>query len=250
MPKLVFLGTATNIPDEKHENTHFILVGKNRMVLVDGPGNPYARIKMAGLDVDALTDIVLTHFHPDHVSGIPLLLMALGLSGRSDPLTIYANQHCLDLTQQVLEFYNWDKWHNFPVTFITIPDEEMVEVLKDEQFSIFSSPVKHYIPALGLRFEFHESGKVLAYSGDTAPVESLQGLAHGADILVHEAAGAAEGHSSARQAGELAQQAQVKSLQLVHYPVGGFDYQVLVDEAKEVFQGEVIMAEDFSQLEF
>ena len=43
MPKLVFLGTATNIPDETHENSHFAIVGKDRMVLIDGPGNPYSR---------------------------------------------------------------------------------------------------------------------------------------------------------------------------------------------------------------
>jgi ribonuclease Z len=250
MPRLVFLGTATNIPDEKHENTHMVLVGDQRMVLIDGPGNPYARMKMAGLDVDALTDIVLTHFHPDHVSGIPLLLMALGLSGRSEPLAIYANAHCLDFTEQVLEFYSWDKWHNFPVTFHTIPEDELVEVINHTEFSIFTSPVKHYVPALGIRIEFNHSGKVFAYSGDTAPTESLLGLAGNADVLVHEAAGAGEGHSSARQAGEIAQQAHAKSLQLIHYPVGGFEYHTLADEAKQVYQGEVTMAEDFSEIEF
>jgi ribonuclease Z len=110
--------------------------------------------------------------------------------------------------------------------------------------------VNHYIPAIGLRIEFKGSGKVFAYSGDTAPVASLLTLAKEADILVHEAAGAAPGHSSARQAGELARDAKVKALQLVHYPVGGFPYHTLIDEAKDAYNGPVVMAEDFDEFEF
>jgi ribonuclease Z len=251
MPKLVFLGTATNIPDEKHENTHMVLVGNSRTVLIDGPGNPYARLKKAGLDPDSLTDIVLTHFHPDHVSGIPLLLMALGLSGRRQPLGIYANEHCLKYVQQVLEFYGWEKWHDFPVHFSTIEENAFFKVLDDDEFAILSSPVVHYVPALGLRVEFKGSGKVLAYSGDTAPVQSVVDLAKEADVLIHEAAGAEpKGHSSAQQAGEIAQKANAKGLYLIHYPVGGYPYHELVGEAKRAFGGPVTMAEDLMEIEF
>lgn len=250
MPKLVFLGTATNIPDEKHENTHMLLVTENRMVLIDGPGNPYSRIKKAGLDVDLLTDIVLTHFHPDHVSGVALLLMALGLSGRTEPLDIYTNSHCLNYMKQLLEFYDWEKWHHFPVTFHTAPEEELTLLFKDEEMAIYSSPVNHFVPALGLRIELNHARKIIAYSGDTAPTASLCGLAQNADVLIHEAGGASAGHSSALQAGELASEANVEKLYLVHYPVGDFPYQTLVDEAKKAFSGPVFMAEDFWEIEF
>lgn len=250
MPKLVFLGTATNIPDESHENSHMALVGQNRMVLIDGPGNPFSRIKKAGLDIGALTDIILTHFHPDHVSGIPLLMMAMGLSGRQSSLNLYANAHCMNFAQQVLEFYDWDKWHNFSVRFQEIDELELVKLIEDDEFTIFASPVKHYIPAVGLRIEFNHTGKVLAYSGDTAPVDSLFRLAQNADVLIHEAAGEDPGHSSARQAAELAQEANVKSLYLIHYPVGGYPYHELIAEAQKVFNGPVFMAEDFDEIEF
>jgi ribonuclease Z len=251
MPKLVLLGTATNVPDEKHENTHMVLVGSNRTVLIDGPGNPYARLKMAGLDPNSLTDIFLTHFHPDHASGIPLLLMALGLSGRHQPLNIFANAHCLNYARQVLEFYGWDKWHDFPVHFNTVEEKEFFHVLDDDEFTIFSSPVVHYVPALGLRVEFKGSGKVLAYSGDTAPVQNVVELARDADVLIHEAAGAQpQGHSSALQAGEIAQKAKAKELYLIHYPVGDFNYQTLVGEAQKAYDGAVTMAEDFLEIEF
>ena len=250
MPKLVILGTATNIPDEHHENTHMVLVSKQRMVLIDGPGNPYSRMKQAKLKVEDLTDIIMTHFHPDHVSGIPLLLMALGLSGRTADLTIYANAHCMKFMKQLLVDFEWENWHSFHVNFIELPEEEMFLALEDEELQIFTSPVKHFIPALGLRVQFKESGKVLAYSGDTALTDSLYPLAHQADVLIHEAAGASEEHCSAGQAGTVASSAGVGKLILVHYPVGEFNYQSLVQEAGEMFNGPIEMAEDFDELDF
>lgn len=250
MPKLVILGTATNVPDETHENTHMALFGENRLVLIDGPANPYSRLLQAKLPVDQLSDIIMTHFHPDHVAGIPLLLMALGLSGRKKPLKIYGNDHCLKNMQDLLVAFEWENWHSFDVEFYLVPDKNLHLLLDEEEFKVFSSPVKHFIPALGLRIEFKKSGKILAYSGDTAPTESLFGLSQNADVLIHEAAGESVGHSSAAQAGQLAKQASVNSLYLVHYPVGGFKYQKLVNEAANFFPGKIIMAEDFDILEF
>jgi len=249
MPKLYFLGTATNVPDENHENTHFALVGENRVILIDGPANPYSRMLQAKIDVSNLTDIVMTHFHPDHVAGIPLLLMSMGLSGRKEPLNIYANKHCMDNMHDLLEAFEWKMWHFFPVELHILPEVSGYRILTCDEFSIYSTPVKHFIPTIGLRIEIAKSGKVIAYSGDTAPTDALFGLAKNADILIHEAAGESAGHSSARQAGELAARAEVKDLYLVHYPVGGYDYQQLAVEAGEVFKGKVVVAEDFDVIE-
>jgi ribonuclease Z len=67
-------------------------------------------------------------------------------------------------------------------------------------------------------------GRKLVVSGDTAPCEALRIAAHEADVLVHEATfidGDSEraretGHSTARQAAELAREAQARMLALVH----------------------------------
>jgi ribonuclease Z len=227
-----------------------VLAGEDRMVLIDGPANPYTRLMHANLDVNRLTDIIVTHFHPDHAAGIPLMLMAYGLSGRKDLMRIYANEHCMDFLLQFLNAFSWEMWHDFPVELITIPDEEMVLLIDSPEFKIFSSPVKHFVPAIGLRVEFPQSGKVFAYSGDTAPTPSLNALAQNADLLIHEAAGASVGHSSAEQAGVLAAQAKVDKLYLIHYPVGEFNYQSLVPEAGKFFDGPIAMAEDFDEFYF
>jgi ribonuclease Z len=75
MPKLIILGSSNSIPDEKHDNTHMVLLGKNSKILIDCPNNPIIRLQQVNINVLDLTDIILTHFHPDHVSGLPLLLI-------------------------------------------------------------------------------------------------------------------------------------------------------------------------------
>src|SRR5512137_873947 len=170
MAKLIFLGTSNAISDEKHENTHMVLVGQDRTVLIDCPNNPIRRLKKAGVELDDLSDLVLTHFHPDHVGGVPNFLMDLWLMGRKQPLVIHGLQHTLDRIESLMGFYGWTEWPGFfPVSFHRLPEQTMMPVLECEDFHIFASLVRHFIPDIGLRIEFPASGKVLAYSSDTEP---------------------------------------------------------------------------------
>jgi ribonuclease Z len=85
-------------------------------------------------------------------------------------------------------------------------------------------------------------GRKIVISGDTSPCEMLMHAAHDADLLVHEATFAEEelkrahqtGHSTARQAAQVARDAQVRLLALTHistrYPGGD-----LREEARSVF---------------
>jgi ribonuclease Z len=251
MAKLIILGSSNAIPDEHHENTHMAVAGDKNIVLIDCVSNPILRLPQAGIEFDALTDLILTHFHPDHVSGVPLLLMNMWLLGRKDPLNIYGLHHTLDRIEDLMGFYSWEDWPNFfPVVFHRLPQEEMTPVLENDEFRIIASPVRHMVPTIGLRLENVQSRTSVAYSCDTEPCEQVVRLANRVDFLIHEAAGAGVGHSSAAQAGEIASEAGVNGLYLIHYQTRGFDTQALIAEAQSKYAGKVALAEDFMQLEF
>lgn len=249
MPRVIILGSSNAIPSEDHENSHLALVGDDRLVLIDCVNNPIVRLRKAALDIADITDIVLTHFHPDHVSGVPLLLMNMWLLGRENGIRIYGLDYTLERLEKMMDLYGWKAWPDFfDVELHRIDDQELVQFQGNEQWRIYSSPVKHIIPNIGLRIEFLRSGKVFAYSGDTEPCEEVIRLAENADILVHEATGASWGHSDAAQAGEIATRAGAKDLYLIHYPNGMFKDEGLVIRAESTFAGKVGLAKDF--LEF
>lgn len=250
MPKLVILGSSNAIPDELHENTHMVIQGNQRSILIDCVNNPIVRLRQAKIDFDEITDMILTHFHPDHVSGVPSLLMNMWLLGRKKGIHIYGLAYTLDRIEKLMEFYDWGSWPRFyPVEFHRIPEVERALVMDTPEFKIQASPVHHLVPTIGLRIEFVEKNRTITYSCDTEPCQEVVRLAEGSDLLIHEASGATLGHSSAAQAGDIARQAEVGRLVLIHYPTGSYDTRTLAPEAARTFGGEVTLAEDFMVIE-
>ncbi len=250
MPRLVILGSASAVPDACHENTHMVLEGQHSTVLIDCNGRPLVNLERIGIGVEGVTDLILTHFHPDHVGGVPGLLMASWLVGRSEPLRIYGLHHCLQRVEDLMMAFHWDEWAGFfPVAFHHLPEREDILVLDNADFRITASPVRHYVPTIGLRMVIKETGFVLAYSSDTVPCPEVVRLAYGADLLIHEATGDEPlGHSSAEQAGAIAREAGVRKLGLIHYHVWHSDPTHLLEEARSTFGGEVFLCEDLVEI--
>jgi ribonuclease Z len=85
-------------------------------------------------------------------------------------------------------------------------------------------------------------GRKVVVSGDTAPCEMTRVAAHEAEVLVHDGSfaddelerAAETGHSTARQAAELAREAGVKLLALVHVS-SRYDVRDVLAQAREAF---------------
>src|SRR5690554_1754506 len=110
MARIHILGSAAAVSDADHDYTHFLLVGESSTVLVDCGSNPLGKIHNLGIDDAAIQDIILTHFHPDHVAGVPNMLMHMWLLGRQKALRFYALHHCANRVEDMMLFYSWDTW--------------------------------------------------------------------------------------------------------------------------------------------
>ncbi len=251
MPRLIVLGASNALGSERSANTHLALETEQRLILIDAVNDVVVRLRQAGVDPLRLTDLILTHFHPDHVAGVPSLLMDLWLLGRTEPLHVYGLEDTLARTQQMMTLFDWDSWPNFyPVYFHPFPVTELTLLFSDDEILVEAVQVKHMVPTIGLRVTFQQSDKVWAYSCDTEPCDAVLELAGGADVLFHEAAGPSFGHTSPAEAGAIARRAEVGALYLIHYDTFNDRDDELKTEAEATFGGPVHLAHDFMELQF
>lgn len=253
MSRLIVLGASNALASERSANTHMVIETPQRLLLIDAVDNPVVRLRQAGFDAPrTLTDVILTHFHPDHVGGFPTLLMDMWLLGRTQPLHVYGLQDTLMRVNKMLALYDWHTWPNFyEVHFHSLAEKpELVPILDASDVLVQAAAVKHIVPTIGLRVTFKDSKKIWAYSCDTEPCEAAVTLGGGADVFFHEASGDKYGHSSAAQAASIARRAEVGALYLIHYDTQQDRDDALRREAEAVFGAPVYLAKDFMTLDF
>jgi len=206
------------------------------------------RMLQAGVSIDEVDAIFLSHFHLDHCAEIPPFLFATKYPGfsRQKRLTLVGGTGIKEL------------FDNMNATFrqtIEMPESsfEIIE-LSDTRKSPFeinsikiqTAKVEHKPESRAFRFTAPD-GFSLVYSGDTDYSENLIDLSKQADILICESAlpdgEKVPGHLTPSMAGEIAARANVKKLVLTHfYPE--CDAYDLKKQCETKFQGTVILAKD------
>ena len=218
-----FLGTGSALTSAERTTTMLAVASGDAasgeaFFLVDCGGDAVQRLQQAGLDAAAIDAVVLTHEHPDHVGGFPLLIEKLWLLGRRAPIAVYGLAPTLAVARRLFEAFDTSGWKDLPpVEYHAVEATDGAAVFARGPFRVTAWPVNHPVPTVGLRFE--AGGRTAAYSCDTAPCAGVVELARGADLLVHEATGHLPGvHSSATEAAACAAEAGAGRLVLVHLP--------------------------------
>lgn len=227
--KLLLLGTGASVSDA-HRTVTMLAVqgdapdGRTSTLVIDCGGDVVQRLLAAGVNLETIDRVIVSHEHPDHASGFTLMLQKLWLSGRRRPVPVHGIAPALAQARRVLEAFDIEGWkeQGFPeVLWSEFPHEPGAAVFTDETWRITSAPADHPVPTAAFRIEHVPSGRVMAYSCDTAPDDRIVELARGAHLLVHEANGSMPGvHSSPEEAADIAARAAVQRLVLVHLPPG------------------------------
>ena len=217
MLRMTLLGVGTAVPDPDRENTHMVWESPEGLLLIDAGGSTYQRLLRASLDPLKLQGVFLTHSHADHINGLAVLLFQLALVGYQGRLPIYGNAPTLALARRVVEAFELET-HQAAVDWIEVAGGQQVP-LNATSYRLTTAETMHSRPCLALRFEDSASGRALVYSADTEPCDSVQALVQGATVLIHEATTPEPfaGHTTPRQAGQVAARAGAERLVLVHF---------------------------------
>ena len=245
MAELIVLGSAASVVDADHDTVSLVLRAREGAILIDCGGSPLYKLARLGIDMEEVRAAILTHRHADHIYGLPMLVQGLWLGGREAPLPIYGPQQALDRAQQLLELFDLAvREEMFALEWRPVPLRQGRRVLALGEVQITAAPTVHAgNDTLALRLEDTSTGRAVVYSADTEPCPALIQLAAGADLLLHEATGDHPGHSSPAEAAEVAREAGVAQLALIHYPVRGVDLEAWRRRAAG-FPGPVSLARD------
>jgi len=212
------LGSGAAFSDGSRTTTMLALEGPSGIVVVDCGGDVVQRLLAQGLDPLAVTALIVTHEHADHVGGLPLMLERLWIAGRRAPLPVIGIASAIAQAQRVHDAFDTSDWPDYPgMAPHVVPHTAGAVVLQNDDWRITGAPGAHSVPVIGLRCE-SAGGSVVAYSCDTTYDPVIVELARDADLLLHEAAGDTPIHASPAQAARVAHEAHVGQLILVHLP--------------------------------
>ena len=274
MSRLILLGTAGGpTPKKTRSGPSQIIVVDNRGYIVDC-GDGVARQMMIAGVFRTLRHVFITHHHSDHTADYGnLLLLAWG-----DTLTTPVDTWGPPPLQRITElFFEMNK----PDIDVRQRDEgrpplaPLVHahdvrrdgvVMKDDRVTVTCVTVEHPLVPAALAYRFDCPDRSIVFSGDTRKSDALVRLARGADILVHEALylpaapgapGSAlrkhvvDSHTTAEDAGRVAEEAGVKTLVLSHFvpsenpPVNDEEWEAA---ARTTYRGRIIVGKDLMEL--
>jgi len=282
--QVVMLGTGTPLPDPERSGPSVALVVNGRAYLFDAGTGIVRRAAAArergiiGLEPRTLRVAFLTHLHSDHTLGLPDLTLTPWVMGRAEPLELWGPHGTRAMVDHILAAFNEDvilrttglEGSNTTGYKVDVREIEPGDVYKDGNATIKPFLVKHgeWKQAFGYRIE--ALGRVIVYSGDTSPAESVVENCHGCDILIAEAYTEASFdlvsarwqkyrrtyHMSTRELADIATRARPGLLVLTHRGNAGCDQsqahgclragseEQLLKEMKKYYSGKVVAAHD------
>lgn len=147
--KITFLGTSEATPTAKKSQTAMLLEYENENVLIDCGEGTQRQLKIARLNPCKLTRILITHWHGDHILGIPGLLQTLALNNYNKTLHLYGPQgtkHFMSLILKMFIFYGKFKLELHEI-------EKNGPFLETGAFVLSAYKMIHFTPCLAYCFE-------------------------------------------------------------------------------------------------
>jgi len=233
---IVFLGTAGSMPTPQRAPAALLVRRGGDKLLFDCAEGTQRQLLRSSVGLLELEEVFVTHFHADHILGLPGMFKTFALRGRALPLRVYGPRGLVDLIGSLKRVVG-------KLTYeLQLVEVEPGDVLERDGYRLATFGVAHGVSALGWslieatrpgRFDVEAAdalgvpsgpergalqrgetvgsvkpedvlgpprpGRKVVITGDTGPSDGIVEAAWGADVLVTEATFADEERERAQE---------------------------------------------------
>ena len=198
------------LPDPDRAGPAYAVVFNDRTFLFDAGTGVMRRAAAAGLPIDGVTRLFLSHLHSDHTLGLPDVMLTTWVMGRKSIMDIVGPPGTSHMTDAILSAWSDDIRVRTEGLERGQRDGQRVHVTETRGGVVYDSAgvritavgVPHGDWDTALAYVLETPTRKLVLSGDTAPSDALFAAAQGADVLVHEAYPVVRLHPENRPGGE------------------------------------------------
>lgn len=140
-------GTGGMLPLPKRYLTCCLLEYQGKSLLIDCGEGTQVALQAAGCRLSRIETILFTHFHADHIAGLPGLLLSIGNTGRTRPLLLAGPPGLCQVVPALLIIAPLP----YPVELRELSPHEALTGW--DGLSVSSLPLAHWIPCYGYRCE-------------------------------------------------------------------------------------------------
>ncbi|USZ71834.1 MBL fold metallo-hydrolase [Natronosalvus halobius] len=240
--RVTFLGTGSAIPTGERFQTGLLVQDAERTVLVDCGAGVLQRLQQSGVGFEAVSSVLLTHHHLDHVSDLLPLMKARWLAGE-EHLEVVGPQGTKALVDGLLEV------HEYMQDRLELRVREVVPgSFTVADFDVEAYETRHSLPCLAYRF-----GDYVTFSGDTEAFAGLANFADSSAILIHDCSFPDDvdvsNHPTPSELGQVLEGHEIGRVYLSHlYPHTDGRHTEMRESIARHYDGDVRFAEDLQTI--
>ena len=157
MLDIALVGTGGMMPLPTRYLSSLLIRYEGRMMLIDCGEGTQVSARQVGWGFKNIDCICLTHFHADHVAGLPGLLLTIGGSGREEAITIVGPPGVAHIVSSICTIAPEIP---FPIDFIEVPYGGKKGIcIPLTQFVLSALPADHNCPCFAYRVDIKRKGK-------------------------------------------------------------------------------------------
>jgi ribonuclease BN (tRNA processing enzyme) len=201
---VITLGTlAGPFPSPTRAQSSNLITVNGRHYVIDAGDGVVRRLAEAGVRLQDIGTIFITHHHDDHTGGLGMLLSASWDSKRTESINVFGPPKTKALVDAAVAYYKFsadirikDGGRTIPLDKVFLGHDVLPGVIyQDENIKVIAAANNHFdfhhgahqdAKEYSYSYRVETPDKVLLFTGDTGPNPETERLASGSDILFSE----------------------------------------------------------------